>query len=134
MKELGGTFAQYHGRLYKAHPTTDQDVVLLLAPGDSAPEPGFESKRPGIWRKHVPVAELDEYYEVDHPCRYRGLDCTAVWQDEAGELEIQYLAGNSYAARDAGMTEVDHGVWQKRVPRHELDEIHEQRKDLLAAR
>ena len=133
MKELGGTFARYHGRVYRAQATTNQDVVLLLAYGDAPPEPGFESRRPGIWRKHASRTELDEYYDVAFEAIYHGLDCTAVEEDDTGRLYLQYLAGDSFRAAELGMTERDHGVWEAWVDRAELDSLRELRRDLLPA-
>jgi hypothetical protein len=130
VKELSGRFARYQGRLYEAYPTTAPGKVLLLAHTDSAPGPGFESRRPGTWRRHVATTELTEHYEVEQRCTFRGLDCVAATEDDDGRLDIVYLAGDSRAAAAAGMTETERGVFRARVDPRDLDERHEVRRDL----
>jgi hypothetical protein len=131
VKELGGRFARYHGRLYRANATSDLASVLLIAYGETPPEPNFESRRPGIWRTHAPRTELDEYYEVRVEAGFRGLGCAADQEDDNGRLWLLYLAGDSYAAEAAGFKQIDYGVWGRWVDRAELDDLGEVRKDLL---
>jgi hypothetical protein len=126
VKDLGGRFARHHGRLYKSNATSGSDKVPLVAYGDTPPEPGFEQLKPGVWRKRVAREEVSELYEVEYRCTYRGLDCVAAREDD-GRVELLYLAGNSYAAKDAGMEEIDHGVFRTWVPRNELPDLHEVR-------
>lgn len=127
MKDLGGRFARYHGRLYKSNATSGSDKVPLLAYGDAAPEPGFEPVKPGVWRKRVSRDEVSELYQVEYRCTYRGLDCVAAREDDDGRIELLYLIGNRYAAEDAGLEEIDHGVFRTWVPRNELPDLHEVR-------
>ncbi len=127
MRELGGRFARYGDRLYKSNLTSGSDLVPLIAYGPEAPEPGFEEIKPGVWRKRVPRSEVSEFYQTEYRCTYRGLDCTAARED-GGRVEILYLAGNSYAAADAGLTEIDRGVFQGWVDRGALDDLHEVRR------
>jgi hypothetical protein len=130
VKELGGRYARYQSRLYESYPTTAPGKVLLLARADAAPAPGFESPRPGLWRRYVATTELTEHFELEQRCTYRGLDCVATSEDNDGRLGIVYLAGDSRAAAAAGMAETEHGVFQARVDPGELDERHEVRRDL----
>jgi hypothetical protein len=128
VKDLGGRFARYHGRLYKSNATSGTDKVPLLAYGDTAPEPGFEPVKAGLWRKWVSRDEVSELYKVEYRCTYRGLDCTAAREDDDGRVELLYLIGNSYAAKDAGFEEIDRGVFRIWVSRNDLPDLHEVRR------
>jgi hypothetical protein len=133
MKELGGKFARYHGRLYRANDVSGQTHVLLVAYGDKAPEPDFESLRPGTWRKQALRSDLEEYYHVQFGAIYRGLDCVADREGDDGRLWLIYLLGDRSKAEAAGFEELEYGVWGRWVDRQELDAFTEMRHDLLYA-
>lgn len=128
MRDLGGRYARYHGRLYKSNATTSSNQVPLVAYGEAPPEPDFTAVRPGVWRKRVSRGEVSELYEVEYRCSYRGLDCVAARTDENERVEILYLIGDHYAAADAGLEEIDRGVFHKWVGREELPDLHEVRR------
>jgi hypothetical protein len=131
LKRLGGRFAQYHDRLYKSHAVSGSDRVPLTAYGDTAPEPGFEQISPGVWRKQVPRDAVTKLYDIHYECTYRGLNCWVNREDDDGRLEVMYVAGDAFAARDAGLDEIDRGVFRSWVDRSEVPDLHEVRNDIL---
>ncbi|HEY0640175.1 MAG TPA: hypothetical protein VGD67_21305 [Pseudonocardiaceae bacterium] len=127
MRDLGGYFARYGERLYKSNAVAPSaPAVPLIHYGDDVPDVGFEKLKDGVWRRRVPRSELTEYYRLEYRCMYRNLDCS-MSREEGDDVEVLYLAGNSYAAAEAGMKEIDRGVFQAWVPRSELEHVQEVR-------
>lgn len=129
MKKVGGRFASYQGTLYKAESMTDPGRIQLVAYLEPPPELGFDAVRPGLWRKRLGRPEVTEYYLVRVDCTYRGLDCGVIGED-GDRLRITYLSGYDDAAAQAGLEQVDRGVWEGWVDRDQVQDLREVRTPL----
>src|ERR1700744_3677320 len=124
--------ASYLGGSYQAAVgPSDRDVTLFAAP--PPPEDhGFAPAPGGIWRKQVRLDELDGLWESRPIGSYHGEPCL-VLDDLGDRLHIVYLGMDSYRAAQLGYWEVDHGVFEVVVPRHEVTDLAEERHEFPIA-
>jgi hypothetical protein len=129
MRNVGGARAVVDGQTYEAHATVDPAVISIVTRQAPAPGSGFSQVTPTAWRKRVRLDDVSDYYTVEVRCRYRGLECV-IGREDGDRVEIYYQAGNAFAARDAGLTEVDRGVWKTWVGRTAVADSQEVRRAL----
>src|SRR5215470_4695283 len=119
--------ASYLGAPYQAGVgPSDRDVTLFAA----APPPedhGF-SPAVGHWRKQVTINDIDALWESRPVGTYRGEPCL-VLDDLSDRLHIAYLGMDERRAQQLGYWQVDRGVFEVVVPRHEVRDLAEDRHE-----
>ena len=122
--------ASYLGASYQAAVgPTDRDVTLFAAP--PPPEAhGFSPVPGGIWRKQVRVDELDALWESRPIGSYHGEPCL-VLDDLGDRLHIVYLGMDERRAGQLGYWQVDRGVFEVVVARHEVTDLAEERQNVV---
>ena len=120
--------ASYLGASYQAAVgPSDRDVTLFAAPPPPE-EHGFSPAPGGIWRKQVRLDELDALWESRPIGSYHGEPCL-VLDDLGDRLHIVYLGMDERRAAQLGYWEVDRGVFEVVVPRHEITDLAEERHE-----
>src|SRR6201996_8515798 len=120
--------ASYLGASYQAAVgPSDRDVTLFAAPPPPE-EHGFSPAPGGIWRKQVRLDDLDALWESRPIGSYHGEPCL-VLDDLGDRLHIVYLGMDSHRAAQLGYWEVDRGVFEVVVPRHEVTDLAEERHE-----
>jgi hypothetical protein len=124
--------ASYLGASYQAAVgPTDRDVTLFAAP--PPPEAhGFAPVPGGIWRKQVRVDELDALWESRPIGSYHGEPCL-VLDDLGDRLHVVYLGMDERRAGQLGYWQVDRGVFEVVVARHEVTDLAEERHEFPIA-
>lgn len=113
-----GYQARWQGREYEAWPAPTPAGLWIRLYTDR-PEPGFDRLRADRHRRVVLPADLDELVYT-RP--------VAIWRDqpfllrsrENGWAQLEYTGGNAAVAARLGLTAVERGVYQGRVPEDEL--------------
>ena len=124
--------ASYLGASYQAAVgPSDHDVTLFAAPPPPE-EHGFSPAPGGIWRKQVRLNDLDALWESRPIGSYHGEPCL-VLDDLGDRLHIVYLGMDSQRAAQLGYWEVDRGVFEVVVPRHEITDLAEERHEFPIA-
>jgi hypothetical protein len=116
-----GFFAGWHGAEYEARP--DGDNVRLYA---TEPADGFEEIAQGRHRRVVRADDLDHLTYVITLCTWRG-EPFQVLGEYGGWARVEYAGGRAPIAERLGLDLFDHGVYQVWAPRHELEDIREER-------
>src|SRR5690242_959507 len=120
--------ASYLGASYQAAVgPSDRDVTLFAAPPPPE-EHGFSPAPGGIWRKQVRLDELDALWESRPIGSYHGEPCL-VLDDLGDRLHIVYLGMDERRAAQLGYWEVDRGVFEVVVPRHDVTDLAEERHE-----
>jgi hypothetical protein len=125
--------ASYLGASYQAAVgPSDRDVTLFAAP--PPPEEHGFSPVPGggIWRKQVRVDDLDGLWESRPIGSYHGEPCL-VLDDLGDRLHIVYLGMDERRAGQLGYWQVDRGVFEVVVQRHEVTDLAEERHEFPIA-
>src|ERR1700722_3597043 len=125
--------ASYLGASYQAAVgPSDRDVTLFAAP--PPPEEHGFSPVPGggIWRKQVRLDDLDGLWESRPIGSYHGEPCL-VLDDLGDRLHIVYLGMDEQRAAQLGYWEVDRGVFEVVVPRHDVTDLAEERHEFPIA-
>jgi hypothetical protein len=124
--------ASYLGASYQAAVgPSDRDVTLFAAPPPPE-EHGFSPAPGGIWRKQVRLDDLDALWESRPIGSYHGEPCL-VLDDLGDRLHIVYLGMDELRAAQLGYWEVDRGVFEVVVPRHEVSDLAEERHEFPVA-
>ena len=111
--------ASYLGASYQAAVgPSDRDVTLFAAPPPPE-EHGFSPAPGGIWRKQVRLDDLDGLWESRPIGSYHGEPCL-VLDDLGDRLHIVYLGMDERRAAQLGYWEVDKGVFEVVVVRHDV--------------
>src|ERR1700691_693181 len=125
--------ASYLGASYQAAVgPSDRDVTLFAAP--PPPEEHGFSPVPGggIWRKQVRLDDLDGLWESRPIGSYHGEPCL-VLDDLGDRLHIVYLGMDERRAGQLGYWQVDRGVFEVVVQRHEVTDLAEERHEVPIA-
>ena len=124
--------ASYLGASYQAAVgPSDRDVTLFAAP--PPPEAhGFSPAPGGIWRKQVRLDDLDALWESRPIGSYHGEPCL-VLDDLGDRVHIVYLGMDERRAAQLGYWEVDRGVFEVVVPRHDVSDLAEERHEFPVA-
>src|ERR1700727_617011 len=111
---------------------SDRDVTLFAAP--PPPEEHGFSPVPGggIWRKQVRLDDLDGLWESRPIGSYHGEPCL-VLDDLGDRLHIVYLGMDERRAGQLGYWQVDRGVFEVVVQRHEVTDLAEERHEFPIA-
>src|ERR1700756_5398545 len=124
--------ASYLGASYQAAVgPSDRDVTLFAAPPPPE-EHGFSPAPGGIWRKQVRLNDLDGLWESRPIGSYHGEPCL-VLDDLGDRLHIVYLGMDERRAAQLGYWEVDRGVFEVVVPRHDITDLAEERHEFPIA-
>src|ERR1700722_18034866 len=124
--------ASYLGASYQAAVgPSDRDVTLFAAPPPPE-EHGFSPAPGGIWRKQVRLDDLDALWESRPIGSYHGEPCL-VLDDLGDRLHIVYLGMDEQRAAQLGYWEVDRGVFEVVVPRHDVSDLAEERHEFPIA-
>jgi hypothetical protein len=124
--------ASYLGASYQAAVgPSDHDVTLFAAPPPPE-EHGFSPAPGGIWRKQVRLNDLDGLWESRPIGSYHGEPCL-VLDDLGDRLHIVYLGMDGQRAAQLGYWEVDRGVFEVVVPRHDITDLAEERHEFPIA-
>ena len=121
--------ASYLGASYQAAVgPSDRDVTLFAAP--PPPEEHGFSPVPGggIWRKQVRLDDLDGLWESRPIGSYHGEPCL-VLDDLGDRLHIVYLGMDERRAGQLGYWQVDRGVFEVVIQRHEVTDLAEERHE-----
>src|SRR5579863_3924356 len=110
---------------------SDHDVTLFAAPPPPE-EHGFSPAPGGIWRKQVRLNDLDALWESRPIGSYHGEPCL-VLDDLGDRLHIVYLGMDAPRAAQLGYWEVDRGVFEVVVPRHDVSDLAEERHEFPIA-
>lgn len=132
----GGMRARWHGREYRLKAGRGIGVqqryfLTRLDPGD--PPPGGAAFEPEI-RDHgllVDPADLEAWYSSRWVFTWRGEEFVALSRTE-GEVEGQLRGVNDPWARANGLTVLEPGLAQGGFPLGEVEDLHEEHRDLLA--
>ena len=120
--------ASYLGASYQAAVgPSDRDVTLFAAPPPPE-EHGFSPAPGGIWRKQVRLDDLDALWESRPIGSYHGEPCL-VLDDLGDRLHIVYLGMDERRAAQLGYWEVDRGVFEVVVLRHDVTDLAEERHE-----
>jgi hypothetical protein len=124
--------ASYLGASYQAAVgPSDHDVTLFAAPPPPE-EHGFSPAPGGIWRKQVRLNDLSALWESRPIGSYHGEPCL-VLDDLGDRLHIVYLGMDEQRAAQLGYWEVDRGVFEVVVPRHDITDLAEERHEFPIA-
>src|ERR1700691_4261224 len=124
--------ASYLGASYQAAVgPTDRDVTLFAAPPPPE-EHGFSPAPGGIWRKQVRLDDLGALWESRPIGSYHGEPCL-VLDDLGDRVHIVYLGMEEQRAAQLGYWEVDRGVFEVVVPRHDVTDLAEERHEFPIA-
>ncbi|MDX6343505.1 MAG: hypothetical protein QOH87_3643, partial [Trebonia sp.] len=124
--------ASYLGASYQAAVgPSDRDVTLFAAPPPPE-EHGFSPAAGGIWRKQVRLDNLDALWESRPIGSYHGEPCL-VLDDLGDRLHVVYLGMDERRAAQLGYWEVDRGVFEVVVPRHDVSDLAEERHEFPIA-
>jgi hypothetical protein len=124
--------ASYLGASYQAAVgPSDHDVTLFAAPPPPE-EHGFSPAPGGIWRKQVRLDDLGALWESRPIGSYHGEPCL-VLDDLGDRLHIVYLGMDGQRAAQLGYWEVDRGVFEVVVPRHDVTDLAEERHEFPIA-
>ncbi len=104
----------------------DEDVVLFsVAP----PPEGLQFEQAGgLWRLPVRRSDLDALWESRPVGRYRGHPCL-VLDDLGDRMHIAFQGHDAYEAEQLGYWQVDRGVYEVVVPRHDVTDLADLRED-----
>src|SRR5580658_11299634 len=120
--------ASYLGASYQAAVgPSDRDVTLFAAPPPPE-EHGFSPAPGGIWRKQVRLDDLGALWESRPIGSYHGEPCL-VLDDLGDRLHIVYLGMDERRAGQLGYWQVDRGVFEVVVQRHEVTDLAEERHE-----
>jgi hypothetical protein len=120
--------ASYLGASYQAAVgPSDRDVTLFAAPPPPE-EHGFSPAPGGIWRKQVKLNDIDALWESRPIGSYHGEPCL-VLDDLGDRLHVVYLGMDERRANQLGYWQVDRGVFEVVVPRHEVTDLAEERHE-----
>ena len=125
--------ASYLGASYQAAVgPSDRDVTLFAAP--PPPEEHGFSPVPGggIWRKQVRLDDLDGLWESRPIGSYHGEPCL-VLDDLGDRLHVVYLGMDERRAGQLGYWQVDRGVFEVVIQRHEVTDLAEERHEFPVA-
>lgn len=121
-----GPMAQWQGAYWSADLLGD-DQVVLVAPGEPAPELGFERTPAGRWRRVVPRAEVTELFELRVDARWNGLEVRVVDQfrgpDGQDYARVSYTGHNADLAEGLRLEKIDAAVYEATVPAGSLTEV-----------
>lgn len=124
---LMGWVAVWRGIRYSADLAKDQTTVILAATSEPpADREGFTRTDRGCWSREVPVAELDEFYELNSTCRWNGqpFRITATAYDGDTQLfRLFYTGHNADTAESLRLNKADAGVYWTVVPKSEVTDI-----------
>ena len=124
--------ASYLGASYQAAVgPSDRDVTLFAAPPPPE-EHGFSPVPGGVWRKQVRLDDLDGLWESRPIGSYHGEPCL-VLDDLGDRLHIVYLGMDERRAGQLGYWQVDRGVFEVVVQRHEVTDLAEERHEFPIA-
>src|ERR1700761_6588795 len=124
--------ASYLGASYQAAVgPSDRDVTLFAAPPPPE-EHGFSPAPGGVWRKQVRLGDLEALWESRPIGSYHGEPCL-VLDDLGDRLHIVYLGMEERRAAQLGYWEVDRGVFEVVVPRHDVGDLAEERHEFPIA-
>src|ERR1700748_2071723 len=107
------------------------DVTLFAAPPPPE-EHGFSPAPGGIWRKQARLDDLGGLWESRPIGSYHGEPCL-VLDDLGDRLHIVYLGMDERRAAQLGYWEVDRGVFEVVVPRHDVTDLAEERHEFPIA-
>ena len=101
--------------------------MTLFAAAPPPEDHGF-SPSVGHWRKQVTINDIDALWESRPVGTYRGEPCL-VLDDLSDRLHIAYLGMDERRAQQLGYWQVDRGVFEVVVPRHEVRDLAEDRHE-----
>jgi hypothetical protein len=116
-----GYYAGWGDAEYEARPDGDHVRLYVTEPAE-----GFDEVAPGKYRRIVPADELDHLTYVITRCTWRG-EPFQVLGEYGGWARVEYVGGQAPVAERLGLDLFDHGVYQAWAPRHELEDVHEER-------
>ncbi len=127
------TFAEWQGRVYIGDTSFDNPdrVSLYLLPGEAQP-PSMPSKnlRPGVIEE-VDITDLGAWYSVRWYCTWRGREFV-VLSAKGDRLLCELLGADDRWARENGLNVLDRAWVQGTFRVDEVEDLHEERTDLLA--
>jgi hypothetical protein len=123
--------ATYLGIPYQAGLGPDGNRVTLFSAGPPPEDLGFAAG-PGHWRKEVNVCDLGALWQSRPVGEYRGEPCL-VLDDFGDRLHIAYLGRDATQAAQLGYWEIDRGVYEVVVARHDVTGLVEERVDFPLA-
>lgn len=132
----GGMRARWRGREYRIKAgrgigAAQRYFLTRLDPDGPAPDgAAFEPEIRGEGRL-VDPATLDAWYSTRWVFTWRGRDFVALSRTEA-EVEGQLRGVDDAWARANGLTVLEPGLAQGGFPLAEVEDLHEERRDLLA--
>ncbi|MFI9381109.1 hypothetical protein [Kutzneria sp. NPDC052558] len=120
------------GRAYRATRTQDPAVVNLRWTGPGVPDSGFVRSPAGSYKKSVRLDELDSLSLVEWRCEYRG-EPFVVNGEDGGMLFVSYVGDSETRARELGMNVVERFVADGEIPKSEVENLREVRKQYWPA-
>jgi hypothetical protein len=128
-KPLRHECARYQGKLYSARNGTPGHLALY-------------SEDPVAAALVVPIAAVEEWYDVKLKCDFLGHDGFQVAMESAGSYLIHYLGGDGkWVARawaegpakhpQVVFQQLDQYSYSARVPKDLVENLHEERRDNL---
>jgi hypothetical protein len=121
--------AGLNGNEYEAAFTQKPDEVVLVWKGTAPPDGGFSEPVPGVHRKFVELQQLDYMYESEWRFSYQG-EPFVVSKEGEGYLVADYIGDSERRAREIGLDVVDKLVARGRVPRSEVEDLREVRRQI----
>lgn len=122
-----GWVAVWDGFRFSADLVKDNTAVILAATSQPPEEvSGFTRTERGCWAREVPVADLDELFELNSTCRFNGepFRITAVSYDgETRLFRLFYTGHNADTAESMRLNKSDAGVYWTVVPETEVTDV-----------
>lgn len=121
-----GLLARYRGSVHPADLLLDEQSVVLSSPVEPADVPGFTQMPSGRWRLEVPLAALDELFELSMTGSVQGIPVRVVGQTTQGEetiYQVLYTGHVADVAEGLGLTKLDAGVYVGAVRRDDLADV-----------
>lgn len=116
-----GYVGRWRGTEYDATPGVDGEVRLYA----TAPEEGFTEVRPGRYVNVLPGDQVEALRYVRTHCTWRGAPFVVIGA-HGDWVRLEYTGGRAPVAASLELEMVDIGVYQKWVPRDEIEDVHEQ--------
>lgn len=121
-----GLLARYRGSVHPADLLLDGQTVVLSSPVEPADVPGFTPEPSGRWRLAVPLAGLDELFELSMTGTVQGTPVRVIGQSaRQGErlYDVLYTGHVADVAEGLGLTKLDAGVYVGSVRVDDLQDV-----------
>lgn len=117
-----GYVASWRGDLFEASPTLENGRLYVRIYSSSA-RAGFDEAASQRYVKVVSPKDLDRLSYVTRICQWQGQPCRIVSRNDANEILLEYLGGQTPVAERLRMNRIERGVYRIWVPEDTVAQI-----------